>query len=103
MNDFTLISYNCQGLRDLKKRLDILDFLKGRNAHIYCLQDCHFTSDLEQDIYSQWEGECFFSFGKSNSRGVTILLKQNLPVKIHNKLCDDEGNMLRCFETQRIC
>ena len=65
MDNLKLISYNCRGLNNTKKRRDVFDFLKTKQAHIYCLQDCHFTPDMKNRIYSEWDGDCFFSFGQS--------------------------------------
>ena len=96
MTDIKILSYNCRGLNDCKKRNDVFNFLKTKfKAHIYCLQDCHFTPSLEKQIYSQWDGECYFSHGNSNSRGVCILFQKNIPVTIHAIKKDQSGNLLK--------
>jgi exonuclease III len=97
MDNLKIVSYNCRGLNDVSKRADVFKYLKSLNAHIYCLQDCHFTSSMEKQIYSLWDGECYFSFGTSNSRGVCILFNKcltNLNVKVHNQEKDTKGNVL---------
>ena len=94
MDNVKVISYNCHGLNDDSKREDVFNFLKSLNADIYCLQDCHFTPSMEKLIYSQWDGESYFSFGTYNSRGIGILFKTKLPVKNHTIERDTSGNYL---------
>ena len=76
MVNFRILSYNCRGLNDFKKRNDVFNYLKNLNANAYCLQDCHFTPSIEKQVSMQWDGECYFSHGTSNSRGVCILFKK---------------------------
>ena len=40
-NPFLVSSANCQGLRDLKKRVHVINYLKETKSHIICLQDTH--------------------------------------------------------------
>ena len=41
MNSLVIESLNCRGLRDLKKRMDILDDFKSRKINIIHLQETH--------------------------------------------------------------
>ena len=63
------LAVNCQGLGNIEKRKDVYHFLKSQNYNIYCLQDIHFTSEIESSIRSMWGFDCFFSSFSSNSRG----------------------------------
>lgn len=94
MYELSILSLNCRGLNDYKKRIDVFNFLKDQKHHIYCLQDTHFTKKQEKAIYAQWSGECLFSFSKSNARGVAILFNKNLEYEIHKKINDDIGNFI---------
>ena len=71
-----VLSANCQGLRNLEKRLYVLTYLKDTNASIFCLQDTHL---LEMDISSvkQIWNDCYLHGVKTNARGVGILLNNN--------------------------
>ena len=89
-----IVTYNCRGINDSKKRADIFDFLKRNDADIYCLQDVHFTANMQKRIYSQWNAECHFSFASSNARGVAIFFKRNLDFKVHQKFSDTNGNYI---------
>lgn len=92
MANIKIFSYNCRGLHDVKKRNDVFQFLKEREADIYCLQDLHFIPSMQKRLYTEWNGECYFSFGESNSRGVGFFFKKDLDVKILNFVTDSEGN-----------
>ena len=41
-----LMSANCQGIRDYRKRLDVLNYYKEMKVDILCLQDTHDTGAL---------------------------------------------------------
>jgi len=49
---------------------------------------------MKNKIYSEWDGECYFSFGNSNSRGVCILFRKNLPITVNKIENDSIGNYL---------
>ena len=91
-----VLSANCQGLRNLEKRLDVLSYLKNTNASIVCLQDTHL---LEMDISSvkQIWNDCYLHGVKTNARGVGILLNNNFEyevIKCHN---DTNGNYIQIY------
>ena len=94
IGDIKILSYNCRGLQDAKKRADVFQFLKERDASIYCIQDVHFTSNMEKHLYSQWNADCFFSYSKSNARGVATLFHKKLDVKVHQTHIDENGNYI---------
>lgn len=71
-----ILTVNCQGLGEYKKRSDVLNYLKDKNHNIYFLQDTHFTCDEEQNIQIFWGGKIYFGSFRSNSRGVAILFKK---------------------------
>ena len=54
MSDLRIISFNTQGLQGINKRIDVLEYLKDKNFHIYCLQDTHFTKDDVDKTKVQW-------------------------------------------------
>ena len=95
MTDLRILSYNTQGLQGIEKRLDILEYLKDKKSHIYCLQDIHFTEENEMNIKDQWgKSNCIFSNYKSNARGFAILFGKDIDYKIHTKITDDNGNYI---------
>ena len=89
-----ITSMNCQGLRDMKKRIDVLQYLEEINSEIYYLQDTHWLTDEKKYIKNQWRGECFLNGHKSNSRGIAIMLKENFEYKASSLKADKNGNLI---------
>ena len=94
MDKITFCSLNCQGLGDPRKRRDVLHYLRGKNFSIICLQDTHFTKDIEKIITNEWGHKAYYNSFRSNSRGVAIFLKNNFEFKVHNTFKDNSGNIL---------
>ena len=95
MAELKILSVNCQGIGLLPKRSDVLNYLKERKCHIYCLQDTHFSPGVDEKfVRSRWNSDCYFSSFKSNARGVAILFAKNLEYKVHNSISDPDGNFL---------
>ena len=86
MSDLTIISVNCQGLGDFKKRKYVFQYYRNLGCNILCLQDTHFTKIRERDIQSQWGFDAYFSSFTSNSRGVAVLLNNNFEFKVLQQL-----------------
>ena len=94
MDKISICSLNCQGLGDNKKRRDVLDYLRKKNHSIICLQDTHFTKNIENLIRSEWGYKVFFSSFSSQSRGVAIFLRNNFEYILHGSYNDQQGNVL---------
>ncbi len=97
MNDsIKIVSANCQGLNDVRKRNDVFQYLKNKRGNIYCLQDTHFTEKLENKIKQEWgSSTVIFSSYTSNSRGVAILFLDNFEFQVLKKIHDPEkGNYI---------
>ena len=80
-SEIGVLSANCQGLRDKNKCCDVLNYLENLNASVFCLQDTHWTECDIKRLKNVWKGECIIAGSKTNSRGVTILLKKTLNIK----------------------
>lgn len=89
-----IISINCQGLHDYKKRKDVFQFYRQQKCNILCLQDTHFTEDMENHITNEWGYTAYFNSFSSQSRGVAILFNNNFDFIVHKKKSDDTGNFL---------
>ena len=89
-----IATVNCQGLGCHKKRRDVPNYYKNKNYSIICLQDTHFTSELEPYIESQWGYTCVFNSFRSNARGVAIMFNNNFEFKLHRQKKDQNGNLL---------
>lgn len=87
-------SVNCRGIQSVKKRNDVLHYLKNKNFQILCLQDTHWTRENLREIYPLWNRECILNGTKTNSRGVAILFGPDIEYKIEHTYMDDNGNMI---------
>ena len=94
MTDINILSFNCQGLNSTSKRKDLFNYLKSKKYQIYCLQDVHFTKNIENTIHTEWQYDCLVSFGKSNARGVAILFSNDVDFTVHNHISDPQGNYI---------
>ena len=88
-----VLSANCQGLRDKKKRIDVLHYLENLNGSILCLQETHWTDKDIRCIKNLWPGECFINGQKTNSRGVAILISPNLEYSVIRSFANNDGNL----------
>ena len=89
-----IISVNCQGMGDIAKRRDVFNYLRALDYNIYCLQDTHFSQDMENEVRNLWGYQCFFSSYATNSRGVAILINNNFDFKPIMEKGDIDGNYL---------
>ena len=94
MSDLRIISFNTQGLQGINKRIDVLEYLKDKNFHIYCLQDTHFTKDNVDKTKVQWGKGYVMSTFRPNARGVAILFGKDIELSIHIQVIDEGGNFI---------
>ena len=94
MSNLRIFSYNCRGLNDTIKRRDVFNLFQTKKADVLCLQETHFVKDIEKKIYSEWNGLGYFSHGKSNAKGVAVLFRKDLNIKINSIKTDDSGNFI---------
>ncbi len=94
MGKLKLYCLNARGLRQSKKRLALFRFLKQKSPAIFLLQETHSVTTDEANWKKEWGGEIVFSHGTYNSKGVAILIAQNLDLTIENVSCDDHGRYI---------
>ena len=64
MNDeVKIVSLNTQGLvtNDHRKRRDVLHYLRKKKFSIICVQDTHFTRNIENVVRAEWGHAAYFS------------------------------------------
>ena len=93
-DNISIMSLNCQGLNNLKKRRDMFHFLRSKKYSIYFVQDTHFEQKMENYILAEWGYQGFFSSYTSNSRGVAILFNNNFEFKVKKIIKDQAGNYI---------
>ncbi len=82
-NSIKVITLNVRGLNDSLKRKKVFDWLKQQKPQIVFLQETFCTKRLEPYLNSMWKGKIIHSLSdSSHSRGVSILLSENLEYNI---------------------
>ena len=89
-----LVSINSQGLRSSDRRKLAFQFLNRNRFDVVCLQETHWSVDLEMQIKREWNGDIFFAHGTDNARGVSILIHSRLDHTIQQVKCDNEGRIV---------
>lgn len=89
-----IATMNCRGLGNFQKRRDVFHFLREKKYSFYFLQDTHFHPSMESRIKAEWGYEVFFSSYTTNSRGVAILVNNNVECKVISTHRDTQGNSL---------
>ena len=93
-NELSILSANCQGLRDVNKCTDVLKYLQNLNSSIFCLQDTHLV-EKDLKLFSKlWQGHILINGFKIKARGVTKMLKNNFEYKILDSCCDNTNNII---------
>ena len=96
-DSIAILSYNVRGLKDMKKRLAVYDFLKTKKIDVILLQETH--CHLKQEEYRwgrEWGGVSLWSKGTGNSKGVAILFKKCLNFEMLKYECDPNGRYVCC-------
>ena len=80
--NFKMLSLNVWGIRSLDKRKALFNWLAKEKSEVVNIWK------------SQWRGDIFFSHGSEHSKGVMILLKENLDyeIKVHRE--DEQGRFV---------
>ena len=95
MAAFNVLTLNCNGLGDSKKRQKVFNYIHDKMKHGFCfLQETHSVPHLEKKWINQWNGKFFFSHGSSNSTGCAIGFSKKLNVKIVKESKDNNGRFL---------
>ena len=77
-----LISFNTNSIGKNPKGRQVLLYLKKKNPDLIITIDTRFSKDIENLVKTEWDGNVLFSSFDSQSRGVAIFVKRNLPLKI---------------------
>ena len=94
VDSFSIMTYNCNGLNDQKKRKDVFNLFHEKNMNIYFLQETHLREcDLPYHRAS-WGYEMFLAGRDTNRGGCAILLNSNFDYKIHYSECDPNGHFI---------
>ena len=92
--DFKILSLNVRGLRSPTKRKALFLWLDQRRYDIVFLQETYSTPDVEDTWRTQWQGKFYFSHGSNHSRGVLILARSDLDLRVKSIKADDDGRFI---------
>ena len=94
MAKLKIISYNAQGLKGSWKRKKVLNWIVKEQFDFLCIQESHIESYSIADWKRDWKGDIFYSAGSNNSRGVCILIRQDLEYTLISDYKDSNGRWL---------
>ena len=95
-SNIKFLSSKVRGLQCKRKRLKVTEYLKdkiGSNGFLF-LQETHSTEKNEISWKKDFNGQMFFSHGKSNSCGVLISYFGPYKLSIKKQLRDNDGRIL---------
>ena len=76
MENVRILTWNCRGLRNKKKRSCILRLLKKNRYDIIALQKTYLTEEEISLIQNQWRGTIHMASGSKHSSGIIILFSK---------------------------
>ena len=91
---FKMLSVNAREMRSLEKRKAVFGWLIRQGVDICFLQETCSTKEVEKVWKTQWQGDMFFSHGTVHSRGVLILVKNELEFKLNHVRQDSQGRFI---------
>ena len=95
-DNLNFISNNVKGIQSSKKRIKIFEYLKNliKPSGIIFMQETHSSEKDEKTWCDEFQGQLFFSHGKTNSCGVAIGFYGAKSFTFINKLQDQNGRIL---------
>ena len=93
----SILSLNCNGIRDQSKRCGLLQWLRSLpvSVDIVCLQETHCVSVAECSLWFRSSGfDSVVSGGSPHSCGCIVLFRPT--VSLVNSWCDSDGRFLQC-------
>ena len=92
--NFNLLSLNAHGCSTFDRRKAFFNWLAKSSVDICSLQETYSTSEVENIWKEQWQGDMFFSHGTGHSKGVLILVKDQLDFKLQSIKVDSHGRYI---------
>lgn len=89
-----MTSWNCRGLGKLKKVKQVMNRIKSMQSKIVFLQETHLMCNDDLKIRRRWRGSVFSAMFNSQSRGVTTLVHESIPLQVNKVIIDKFGRYL---------
>ena len=91
----SIITVNVRGLHKKSKKLSLFQWLKDNRIDIIFMQETFLLEKDEKYFVAEWKGIAIHSFSDSNhSRGVSILCREGLDIKVIDKWESGTGRLL---------
>lgn len=94
MERFSIATFNVNGLNIAAKRRAIFQNLRQHDLDLCCLQETHGSPETIKLWQWEWGGQFLHSNGQQNARGVAILAKKSLQLKVLKQVNDQDGRIL---------
>jgi len=91
---FSVTTLNVRGFNKISKRRQIFRWLHQQKPDVIFLQETYSSAENIKIWENEWVGKTFFSHGSTHGRGVMILFKPKIDVKIENSITDKNGRFL---------
>ena len=85
---------NVRGLRDSSKRKSVFTYCKKMGFDIVLMQETHSDVETENIWSNEWGNPIFCSHGKTDARGVAILINPKCNIKTKEVSMDLEGRIV---------
>ena len=89
-----IVSFNVEGLTDVKKRSDIFEHFKESIYDIICLQETHITPELHIQVQNEWGYISHWNPGTNRSAGVAILINNKQDIEFIQWRNDNNGRII---------
>ena len=87
-------SLNVRGINNFRKQRSVFARCKKQKVDLIFLQETHSTENHESQWLKEWGSRILFSHGSGDARGVAVLFKRGLDIKILNCNKDSEGRFI---------
>ena len=89
-----LLSLNVRGISNFKKRKTKFTWCPKQKADFIFLQETHSKIDSKKCWRNEWAGDIIMAHGSSNSRGVVILVTEDVDCTIHSNILYPLGQFI---------
>lgn len=89
-----IVTCNVNGWGDEAKRRKMFRYFHEKEFDVMCIQESHSSHNTEKRWKMEWGGRMIFVHGTSATKGVCIMFKRKLKVKVHFIDKDDKGRVL---------
>lgn len=94
MGELSILVWNCDGLNIPHKRSSVLTLLRQKKINLALLQETHLLSKDSARIANRYYHTIASSTASTKSKGVAIVCRCNLKIKVLDLWADDAGRIV---------